>query len=291
MKTWVEPYHISTAYYNVQKGLAALDRVQEVMQTDLAIQEAEDGISLSQFKEGITFEQVSFSYGQLSKPVLEDISFQLPAGQSIALVGASGAGKSTLVDLIPRLYDVTSGTIFLDGRSIKEYTLESLRSLIGFVSQEAILFNDTIFNNITFGLEHIEPSQVEQAARLAYAHEFILETPNSYQTVIGDKGVKLSGGQRQRLTIARAILKNPPILILDEATSALDAESEKWVKKAIYDLMQDRTVIVIAHRLSTIQHADMILVLKDGKIIERGTHKDLLERKGEYLKFVELQTV
>ena len=208
----------------------------------------------------------------------------------IALVGASGAGKSTLADLLPRFYDVTNGHIEIDGIDIKNYQLKDLRNLMGIVSQEAILFNDTIYNNIVFGLNDISRAQVEEAARIAYAHDFIMESENGYQTIIGDRGTKLSGGQRQRITIARAVLKNPAILILDEATSALDSESEQYLQKALNELMQNRTAIVIAHRLSTIQHADEIIILDQGKIVERGTHKLLINTDGAYSKLVKMQT-
>lgn len=281
----------STAYYNVQKGLAALDRVNEVLYTNVAITDSEKAVDITDFNDKLEFDQVTFSYAESMKPVLTEIDFTLSKGATLALVGVSGAGKSTIADLIPRFYDVEHGQIRIDNRSIKEYTLKSLRSLIGFVSQEAILFNDTIYNNITFGIKDVDISKVEEAAKLAFADDFIKKTKDGYQTIIGDKGVKLSGGQRQRLTIARALLKNPPILILDEATSALDAESEKWVKKALNEIMKNRTVIVIAHRLSTIQHADEIIVLKEGRVIEQGNHETLIKRKGEYLKFVELQSV
>ncbi|HPH19802.1 MAG TPA: ATP-binding cassette domain-containing protein, partial [Haliscomenobacter sp.] len=212
-------------------------------------------------------------------------------GKLIALVGASGAGKSTMADLLPRFYDVSEGGIFIDGINIKDISLRDLRQQLGIVSQEAILFNDTIYNNIVFGMENISPEDVERAAKIANAHNFILATENGYQTNIGDRGSKLSGGQRQRLTIARAVLKNPPILILDEATSALDSESEKLVQEALLNLMKDRTSMVIAHRLSTVQHADEIIVMRAGQIAERGSHAELLEKNGEYRKLVELQAM
>jgi len=221
---------------------------------------------------------------------LDQIALKIPKGKIVALVGASGAGKSTLADLLPRFYDVSTGGIFIDGKNIKDLKLKDLRDLMGIVSQEAILFNDTIYNNIVFGLENITEAQVFEAAQIANAHDFILKTEKGYQTNIGDRGNKLSGGQRQRITIARAVLKNPPILILDEATSALDSESEKLVQQSLTHLMQNRTSIVIAHRLSTIQHADEIIVMQDGFIIERGRHEELLEQKGAYRKLVELQT-
>jgi ABC-type multidrug transport system fused ATPase/permease subunit len=222
-------------------------------------------------------------------PVLQQINLDIEKGKVIALVGPSGAGKSTLVDLLPRFFDVSEGQILIDGVDIREYKIQDLRALMGIVSQEAILFNDSIYNNIVFGKKNVSKEQVVHAAQIANAHDFITATENGYDTNIGDRGMKLSGGQRQRLTIARAILKNPPILILDEATSSLDSESEKLVQEALVQLMQERTSIVIAHRLSTIQHADEIIVLKDGRIIERGTHRSLLEKEGEYRKLVGLQ--
>ena len=222
--------------------------------------------------------------------MLENINLKIEKGKIIALVGASGAGKTTLVDLLPRFYDVTSGGIFIDGKNIKDLKIKDLRGLMGIVSQEAILFNDTIYNNIVFGMENVSEAQVIEAAKVANAHEFIMGAEQSYQTNIGDRGNKLSGGQRQRITIARAVLKNPPILILDEATSALDSESEQLVQQSLTQLMKNRTSIVIAHRLSTIQHADEIIVMQEGKIIERGKHEQLLIQEGAYRKLVELQT-
>jgi len=222
--------------------------------------------------------------------VLKNINLKIPKGKVIALVGESGGGKSTMADLLPRFYDVTGGELMVDGINVKNAKIEDLRGLMGIVSQESILFNDTIFNNIAFGLTDVTEADVIAAAKVANAHEFIMQTEKGYQTNIGDRGAKLSGGQRQRLSIARAVLANPPILILDEATSSLDTESEKLVQKALFNVMKDRTSVVIAHRLSTIQHADEIIVIKKGEIVERGTHSGLLEKKGVYWKLYEMQS-
>ncbi len=279
----------SSAFYNIQKGIAAVERVETVLDAEVTIKETDTPKTITNFEQLIEYKNVSFYYNEEEEAVLKNISISVPKGKSVALVGASGAGKSTLVDLLPRFYDVTKGGIFIDGINIKEYTIESLRSLTGIVSQEAILFNDSIYNNIVFGMKDVSKADVINAAKIANAHEFILATEKGYDTNIGDRGTKLSGGQRQRLTIARAVLKNPPILILDEATSALDSESEKLVQDALLKLMKSRTSIVIAHRLSTIQHADEIIVMQQGKIIERGNHKELLKKQGEYRKLVQLQ--
>jgi subfamily B ATP-binding cassette protein MsbA len=279
----------SKAFYNVQKGIAALERIETVLDAPNTMPDQPNAKPLSDFNDRIEYQDVSFTYRTEEGPVLRGIDLTIEKGKVIALVGSSGAGKSTLVDLLPRFYDVTQGRILLDGNDIREYRLHDLRELMGIVSQEAILFNDTIYNNIVFGLSGVSPADVERAARIAHAHDFITQTEHGYQTNIGDRGNKLSGGQRQRLTIARAILKNPPILILDEATSALDSESEKLVQAALVNVMKDRTSIVIAHRLSTIQHADEIAVMRDGRILERGTHSELLTRHGEYQKLVEMQ--
>ncbi|MCB0630693.1 MAG: ABC transporter ATP-binding protein [Saprospiraceae bacterium] len=279
----------SKAYYHVQKGIGAMERIEVILDAPNTIQERTDALPIQDLQSEIHYENVGFTYRNEEGPVLQGIQLRIPKGQVVALVGSSGAGKSTMVDLLPRFYDVTSGRITIDGQDIRDYRITDLRSLMGIVSQEAILFNDSIYNNIVFGLPNVTPQEVEQAARIANAHDFIMATENGYQTNIGDRGNKLSGGQRQRITIARAILKNPPILILDEATSALDSESEKLVQAALVELMKNRTSIVIAHRLSTIQHADEIIVMKAGRIIERGTHQQLLEKEGEYGKLVKLQ--
>jgi len=279
----------SKAFYNVQKGIAALERIETVLDARNTMSDKPNAKHIGDFNDRIEYKDVSFTYRAEEGPVLHGIDLTIEKGKVVALVGASGAGKSTLVDLLPRFYDVTEGRILLDGRDIREYRMHDLRELMGIVSQEAILFNDTVYNNIVFGLEGVTPADVERAARIAHAHDFISQTELGYQTNIGDRGNKLSGGQRQRLTIARAILKNPPILILDEATSALDSESEKLVQAALVNVMKDRTSIVIAHRLSTIQHADEIVVMRNGRILERGTHAELLTRHGEYQKLVELQ--
>lgn len=280
---------LSKAVYNVQKGVGAMRRMEALLDAPVAIKDEPGARSLTGFQQGIEYRDVTFTYRKDEGPVLQNINLSLPKGKVVALVGSSGAGKSTLADLLPRFYDVEDGEILLDGVNIRQYRLRDLRNLMGIVSQEAILFNDSIYNNIVFGMEGATPERVEAAARAANAHEFILASEQGYQTNIGDRGSKLSGGQRQRLTIARAILKNPPILILDEATSALDSESEQLVQKALLELMKNRTSIVIAHRLSTIQHADEIIVMRDGQILERGTHESLLQKDGEYQKLVELQ--
>ena len=282
--------NLSKATSNIQRGIGAFERVERLLDAENTLPEPADAKPLPAFEQAIEYRGVSFRYNELEAPVLLDIDLRIDKGKVIALVGASGAGKSTLVDLLPRFYDVTAGSILIDGVDVRDYRLKSLRQQMGIVSQEAILFNDTIYNNIVFGLERdVQPEQVEQAARVANAHDFIIATENGYHTNIGDRGGKLSGGQRQRLTIARAILRNPPILILDEATSALDSESEQLVQQALNELMKGRTAIVIAHRLSTVQHADEIVVMNQGRIIERGTHSQLLGRQGEYRKLVALQ--
>lgn len=279
----------SRGLYDVQKGLAAMKRVEKILDAPNPIKEASPAQSIGAFQHSIEFKEVSFRYGPDQPLALDRISLHLRKGESIALVGASGAGKSTLADLLPRFFDPQAGSITIDGIDLRALKLAELRNLLGIVSQEAILFNDTIYNNIVFGLQGVTAAQVEEAARIAHAHDFIMATPGGYQTNIGDRGAKLSGGQRQRITIARAILKNPAILILDEATSALDAESEKLVQQALQHLMQDRTSLVIAHRLATIQHANQIVVMAQGRIVEQGTHAELIARGGEYHKLVELQ--
>lgn len=278
---------LSTAFYNMQKGAAALDRIQELMSVENTITEIPDARSVKEFTGNIEFRNVGFSYG--TKEILRNINLTISKGKTIALVGASGAGKSTLADLVPRFHDVSSGSILLDGVDIREYKIYDLRKLIGMVSQDPILFNDTIANNITLGTGGASQEQIEEAARVANAHDFILRKKDGYQTVAGDRGSRLSGGERQRITIARAVLKNPPILILDEATSSLDTESERIVQDAINQLMQNRTCIVIAHRLSTVQFADEIIVLNQGEIVERGTHQQLMAVDGTYRKLVALQ--
>lgn len=279
---------IANAYANVQRGLVSGNRIFAILDVASEIKNRENPIPVKSFEEGIRFENVSFRYSQ--EPVLKNVSLEIKKGQMVAIVGPSGAGKSTMADLIPRFYDVTSGSITLDGKDIRDYNQKDLISLMGIVTQEAILFNDTIYNNITFGMENVTREEVENAARIANAEEFILAMEDGYDTNIGDRGVKLSGGQRQRIAIARAVLKNPPILILDEATSALDTESERLVQDALTKLMKNRTSIVIAHRLSTIQHADSIVVLQDGQIVEQGSHHQLLTNKGLYSHLCELQS-
>ena len=274
---------IADAFSGIQRGVASADRIIEILDTDSEIQVEEPVQPVKEFKDKISFEEVGFAYVK-GRSVLKSVSFDIPKGKTIALVGASGGGKSTLADLLPRFYDPSVGKIMVDGIPLKQIQLEDLRALMGIVTQESVLFNDTIYNNIAFGTEAPMEAVIE-AAKIANAHEFIESSSDGYQTVIGDRGSKLSGGQRQRLSIARAVLKNPPILILDEATSALDNESEKMVQAALGNLMKNRTVLVIAHRLSTIQHADQILVVDKGEIVERGTHAELLANpKGFYSK-------
>lgn len=280
--------NLTNAYYSIQKGLAAMDRIDVILAAESSIQEPEQPERLQKFTGNIEYRHVDFSYNS-SKQVLKDICLTIPKGKTVALVGQSGSGKSTFVDLLPRFYDVTRGAILIDGIDIRRLSFYNLRELMGNVNQDPILFNDTIYNNIAFGVESATPEQVEQAARIANAHDFIMQTEKGYQTVIGDRGGKLSGGQRQRLSIARAVLKNPPIMILDEATSALDTESEKLVQQALDNLMKNRTSIVIAHRLSTIKNADLICVFHDGQIVERGTHEELLEANGIYTKLYNMQ--
>ena len=280
----------SRASYNIPKGLASMERVDKIMDAVNDITEPAVPAKLDGFKDEIRFKGVSFSYEE-GKKVLHDIEFSIPKGKTVALVGQSGSGKSTLVDLIPRYYDVNAGTITLDGTDIRDFRVKDLRSLIGNVNQEAILFNDTIFNNIAFGVEGATMDQVIAAAKIANAHDFIMEKEEGYQTNIGDRGGKLSGGQRQRISIARAILKNPPILILDEATSALDTESEKIVQEALDRLTSSRTTIAIAHRLSTIKNADEICVMHEGRIVERGRHEELLALDGYYKKLNDMQAL
>ena len=275
------------AMYNIQKGMAAYERIDKILQADITIQEKENAVSLGELKDKVEYRNVKFAYGE--KNVLNDVSLTIPRGKTVALVGQSGSGKTTFVDLLPRFYDVKEGGIFIDGHNIKDLKLFDLRELMGNVNQDAILFNDTIFNNITFGVESATMEQVISAAKVANAHDFITATENGYETVIGDRGSKLSGGQRQRLSIARAILKNPPILILDEATSALDTESERLVQDALENLMKNRTSLVIAHRLSTVRNADLICVFNEGEIVETGTHDELIAHDGIYKKLHSMQ--
>ena len=280
----------SRASYNIPKGLASMERVDTIMNAVNDIREPEVPAKLDGFNESISFKGVSFSYEE-GREILHDIDIVIPKGKTVALVGQSGSGKSTLVDLIPRYYDVCDGAITIDGKDIREFRVKDLRSLIGNVNQEAILFNDTIFNNIAFGVEGATMEQVVAAAKIANAHDFIMEKEEGYQTNIGDRGSKLSGGQRQRISIARAILKNPPVLILDEATSALDTESEKLVQEALDRLTSSRTTIAIAHRLSTIRNADEICVMHEGRIVERGRHEELLALDGYYKKLNDMQSL
>lgn len=280
---------LSNSLLNIKKGSAALDRIEHLLTATNVVTEATDAKPITDFKKEIVFKDVNFNYGE--RKILQDINIAVEKGKTIALVGASGAGKSTLVDLVPRFHDVSDGVLTVDGVNVKEYKLNDLRMMMGIVSQEPILFNDTIYNNITLGTEGATQQQVEEAARIANAHDFISQKQEGYQTFVGDRGTKLSGGERQRITIARAVLKNPPILVLDEATSSLDTESERLVQTAINTLMQNRTCIVIAHRLSTVQHADEIVVLQGGQIMERGTHSELINLQGHYHKLVEMQQV
>ena len=277
----------SKASYNIPKGLASMERVDKILKAENTIKEPANPKHISAFEHQIELRHVSFRYGE--QWVLRDINLVIPKGKTIALVGQSGSGKSTLVDLIPRYYDVQQGEVLIDGINVKDLGIHDLRQLIGNVNQEAILFNDSFIGNITFGVDHATQEQVEQAARIANAHEFIMQSEHGYDTNIGDRGGRLSGGQRQRVSIARAILKNPPILILDEATSALDTESERLVQDALERLMKTRTTVAIAHRLSTIKNADEICVLHEGQIVERGTHDELLKIDGYYKKLHDMQ--
>ena len=277
----------SKASYNIPKGLASMERVDKILKAENAIKEPANPKHIASFEHQIEFRHVSFRYGE--QWVLKDINLVIEKGKTVALVGQSGSGKSTLVDLIPRYYDVQEGEVLIDGVNVKDLGIHDLRQLIGNVNQEAILFNDSFYGNITFGVDSATREQVEQAAHIANAHEFIMQTEHGYDTNIGDRGGRLSGGQRQRVSIARAILKNPPILILDEATSALDTESERLVQDALERLMKTRTTVAIAHRLSTIKNADEICVLHEGEIVERGTHEELLEKGGYYRKLHEMQ--
>ena len=276
------------AWYGIQKGLASSDRIDELMNAEIEIKDCANPKPINSFSNQIDYKNVSFKY--VNDLVLKDINLSIKKGQTVALVGQSGSGKSTMVDLLPRFYDVIGGNITVDGTDIRNLKISDLRKLMGIVGQESFLFNDTIFNNIAFGVENATMEQVIAAAKIANAHDFIMETPDGYQSTVGDRGGKLSGGQRQRISIARAILANPPIMILDEATSALDTESEKLVQDALFRLMENRTSIVIAHRLSTVVNADLICVLQDGEIIERGTHAELMALGGQYKKLHDIQT-
>jgi subfamily B ATP-binding cassette protein MsbA len=280
---------ISAAFSNMQKGSAAIDRIEEVLNAPITVDENINGKKLETFNQTIEFKNVGFKYDDTE--ILKNINLTIEKGQTVALVGSSGAGKSTLADLVPRFHDVSSGELLIDGVNIKDYSLQTVRNLMSIVTQEPILFNDSIANNIALGMSNATSENIENAAKIANAHSFIVKKENSYNTNIGDRGSKLSGGERQRLTIARAVLKNPPILILDEATSSLDTESERLVQDAINNLMTNRTSIVIAHRLSTIRHADEIIVLQNGEIIEQGNHQSLIEKNGFYKKLVDMQEI
>jgi subfamily B ATP-binding cassette protein MsbA len=278
----------TTGYYSIQKGIASAERVFEILDAEEVIMEKENPVRVYDFNKEIEYRDVSFSYH--TEAVLSRINAVIPKGKIIALVGPSGGGKTTFVDLLPRFYDTVGGSILLDGIDIREYRIDDLRSLMAIVTQESILFNDTVYNNIVFGKSGVTPDEVTAAAKVANAHDFIMAMEEGYETNIGDRGAKLSGGQRQRISIARAILRNPPILILDEATSALDSESERLVQDALLKVMKDRTSIVIAHRLSTIKFADEIIVLEKGRIAEKGNHEELIKKAGIYKRLHDLQT-
>ena len=279
---------ITIMYFNIQKGLASLERIEVILNAENKIEEKENPLSVSSFEDTICYNDVSFAYEK--EPVLQDVSLLVKKGQTIAIVGKSGSGKSTMVDLLPRFMDVDSGKITVDGVDIRDFKIPDLRRLMGIVNQQAILFNDTFRNNIAFGANEFTDDEVEQAAKVANAHDFIMESPEGYDYIVGEGGSRLSGGQRQRISIARAVMANPPIMILDEATSALDTESERLVQDAIENLMKNRTSIVIAHRLSTVQRADLIVVIDGGRVVEQGTHEDLLiNSKGVYFKLHKLQ--
>ena len=282
--------NITTAWFSIQKGMASVDRIDEILQAEEKITEKENAIHVSDFRESIEFKNVWYGYN--NEPILREINLKILKGQTLAIVGKSGAGKSTLADLLPRFMDVDEGQILVDGIDIRELKLRDLRSLMGIVSQQSILFNATFMENIAFGVDNPDMVKVEEAARIANARDFILETELGYENSVGESGNKLSGGQRQRISIARAIMANPPVLILDEATSALDTESERLVQDAILKLMKNRTSIVIAHRLSTIQHADMIAVIDEGRIVETGTHAELMKKdEGYYRRLYSFQAI
>ncbi|HUM88651.1 MAG TPA: ABC transporter ATP-binding protein [Prolixibacteraceae bacterium] len=277
----------SSAFYSIEKGMASVDRIDAILMADDKIKEKENALSKTEFNASIEFRNVSFAYHK--DIIIKNINLTIPKGKTVALVGKSGSGKTTFVKLIPRFWDVTSGDILIDGVNIKDIKLSHLRGLMGYVSQEPVLFNDTFANNIAFGVENATSEQITKAATVAHAHDFIIESASAYQTKVGDLGQKLSGGQRQRVSIARAVLKNPPLLILDEATSSLDTESEKLVQEALQSLMKNRTSIIIAHRLSTIKNADLIVVFRKGEVVEQGTHDELLEKRGEYYHLHKIQ--
>ncbi|MFA9370251.1 MAG: ABC transporter ATP-binding protein [Labilibaculum antarcticum] len=278
----------SKAFFSIQKGLAAMERIDQILGSESTIVDKSNAKQISRFENAIEYRNVGFSYNG-EKQILKNINLEIPKGKTVALVGQSGSGKTTFVDLLPRFYDVKEGGVFVDGVDIRDYKMKDLRDLMGNVNQESILFNDTIFNNIAFGVENASLAEVEAAAKIANAHDFISATEDGYYTNIGDRGGKLSGGQRQRLSIARAVLKNPPIMILDEATSALDTESERLVQDALDKLMQNRTSVVIAHRLSTVKNADLICVFHEGEIVERGQHDELIQKGGAYKKLYDMQ--
>ncbi|HET6989781.1 MAG TPA: ABC transporter ATP-binding protein, partial [Bacteroidia bacterium] len=281
---------LTGAYSNIQKGLASMDRINKILLAEVGLADKANPKTIDSFKNEIEYRDVSFAYLRGDQGyALKNINLKITKGKSIALVGQSGSGKTTLADLLPRFYEPSSGAIYIDGTDTRECKVHDLRNLMGIVSQESILFNDTVHNNIAFGMENATREKVIEAAKVANAHDFIMEMPNGYDTNIGDRGGKMSGGQRQRMSIARAVLKNPPILILDEATSALDTGSERLVQEALNNLMLNRTSVIIAHRLSTIQHADEIIVLEKGHIIERGTHTELLNKNGAYRRLYDLQ--
>ena len=279
---------LSKASYAVQRGMASMDRIDRILLAQNDITDPEKPVKLTSMTQGIKYSNVRFRYSEAW--VIDDVSIDIPMGKTVALVGQSGSGKTTIADLLPRFYDVQEGSITIDGVDLRQYRVADLRALMGDVNQEAILFNDSFYNNITFGVENATREEVEEAARIANAYDFIMASENGFDTNIGDRGCKLSGGQRQRVSIARAILKNPPILILDEATSALDTESEHLVQEALDSLMKGRTTLVIAHRLSTIKNADMIVVMQDGRVVERGSHDTLMATNGAYRKLVEMQS-